>query len=227
MTRLVDLAQVLRSKNAGALLCTLDMMFEDEDTYRRVRDSGAVIRAQGPLLAHINDDPSVWARLWREQVRLGVVPYYLFVERDTGARRYFEVPLERVWNIYRDAMQQVLTQLLSNAYLASPTDGEVSITARREAMLFPDANGNSEQVEALFVSVDDQGGGTPPEDQQRVFPRLYRAHKPLIEGVGDTGVGLSIAKALVEAHQGRIWVESEPGVGSRFQCAIPYTTERA
>ena len=127
----------------------------------------------------------------------------------------------------RDAMQQVLTQLLSNAYLASPTDGEVSITARREAMLFPDANGNSEQVEALFVSVDDQGGGIPPEDQQRVFTRLYRADNPLIEGVGDTGVGLSIAKALVEAHQGRIWVESEPGVGSRFQCAIPYTTELA
>ena len=127
----------------------------------------------------------------------------------------------------RDAMQQVLTQLLSNAYLASPTDGEVSITARREAMLFPDADGNSEEVEALFVSVDDQGGGIPLEDQQRVFTRLYRADNPLIEGVGDTGVGLSIAKALVEAHQGRIWVESEPGVGSRFQCAIPYTTELA
>jgi KamA family protein len=77
------------------------------EAIRRVRDSGAVIRAQGPLLAHINDNPSVWARLWREQVRLGIVPYYMFVERDTGARRYFEVPLERVWRIYREAMQQV------------------------------------------------------------------------------------------------------------------------
>jgi KamA family protein len=77
------------------------------EAIRRVRDSGAIIRAQGPLLAHINDDPSVWARLWREQVRLGIVPYYLFVERDTGARRYFEVPLERVWRIYREAMQEV------------------------------------------------------------------------------------------------------------------------
>lgn len=77
------------------------------EAIRRVRDTGAVIRAQGPLLAHINDDPAVWARLWREQVRLGIQPYYLFVERDTGARRYFEVPLERVWRIYRGAMQQV------------------------------------------------------------------------------------------------------------------------
>jgi KamA family protein len=77
------------------------------EAIRRVRDSGAVIRSQGPLLAHINDDPAVWARLWREQVRLGIVPYYLFVERDTGARSYFEVPLEKVWRIYREAIQQV------------------------------------------------------------------------------------------------------------------------
>ncbi|HMM46543.1 MAG TPA: lysine 2,3-aminomutase [Thiobacillaceae bacterium] len=77
------------------------------EAIRRVRDSGAVIRSQGPLLAHINDDPAVWARLWREQVRLGIQPYYMFVERDTGARRYFEVPLERAWRIYRDAQQQV------------------------------------------------------------------------------------------------------------------------
>lgn len=77
------------------------------EAIRRVRDTGAVIRAQGPLLRHINDDADAWARMWRTQVRLGVVPYYMFVERDTGARRYFEVPLVRAWQIYRDAMQQV------------------------------------------------------------------------------------------------------------------------
>lgn len=74
---------------------------------RRVRSSGAQIRAQGPLLAHINDDPAVWARMWQDQVRLGIVPYYMFAERDTGAREYFEVPLAHAWNIYRSAMQQV------------------------------------------------------------------------------------------------------------------------
>lgn len=73
----------------------------------RIRSTGAVIRAQGPLLAHINDDADVWARLWEAQVRAGIVPYYMFVERDTGARRYFEVPLVRAWQIYRDAMKQV------------------------------------------------------------------------------------------------------------------------
>ncbi|NQY84483.1 MAG: lysine 2,3-aminomutase [Alcanivorax sp.] len=73
----------------------------------RVRETGAQIRAQGPLLAHINDNADAWARLWQTQVELGIVPYYMFVERDTGARRYFEVPLARAWNIYRDAMKQV------------------------------------------------------------------------------------------------------------------------
>ncbi|RCX32797.1 L-lysine 2,3-aminomutase [Thioalbus denitrificans] len=77
------------------------------EAIRRIRDTGAVIRAQGPLLSHINDDAGVWARMWRTQVHLGIVPYYLFVERDTGARHYFEVPLARTWEIYRDAMQQV------------------------------------------------------------------------------------------------------------------------
>lgn len=74
---------------------------------RRVRETGATLRSQGPLLAHINDDPDVWARLWREQVSLGIHPYYMFVERDTGARHYFEVPLVRAWEIYRDALRGV------------------------------------------------------------------------------------------------------------------------
>ena len=74
---------------------------------RRLRDTGVEIRAQGPLLAHINDSADDWARLWNEQVKLGIIPYYMFVERDTGARHYFEVPLAKAWHIYRDAMQQV------------------------------------------------------------------------------------------------------------------------
>lgn len=77
------------------------------EAIRRIRDTGAVIRTQAPLLRHINDDPNVWVRLWRMQVRLGLVPYYMFVERDTGARRYFEVPLEQAWSVYRDAIKQV------------------------------------------------------------------------------------------------------------------------
>lgn len=77
------------------------------EAIRRLRDTGVQIRCQGPLVAHINDDPMVWRRLWNTQVSLGLMPYYLFVERDTGARNYFEVPLVRAWEIYRQAVQGV------------------------------------------------------------------------------------------------------------------------
>ncbi len=77
------------------------------EAIRRLRDTGAIIRSQSPLLAHINDNPETWARSWRTQVQLGIVPYYMFVERDTGARCYFEVPLAKTWDIYRRAVQKV------------------------------------------------------------------------------------------------------------------------
>lgn len=80
---------------------------EVHEAIARVRATGAIIRTQSPILRHINDDPDVWAKLWREQVRLGMVPYYMFVVRDTGARRYFELPLVRAWQVYQQAIQQV------------------------------------------------------------------------------------------------------------------------
>lgn len=75
-----------------------------QQAIRRLLSLGAVIRTQSPLVRHINDASQVWSRMWKEQVRLGCVPYYLFVERDTGANRYFKVPLYRALEIYRDAM---------------------------------------------------------------------------------------------------------------------------
>lgn len=74
---------------------------------RAVRDTGAVIRTQSPVLAHINDDPDLWAEMWNAQVDLGCVPYYMFVARDTGAQHYFAVPLVRAWEIFRGAYQKV------------------------------------------------------------------------------------------------------------------------
>ena len=78
-----------------------------EVAVERIRSTGAEIRSQGPVLAHINDDSAVWSRLWKAQVRLGIIPYYMFVERDTGAHRYFKIPLVRAWEIYRDAVREV------------------------------------------------------------------------------------------------------------------------
>lgn len=74
---------------------------------RNLRDAGVVIRTQSPVMKHINDDPAVWARMWAAQVKLGCVPYYMFLARDTGAQHYFSVPLVRAWEIFREAYQQV------------------------------------------------------------------------------------------------------------------------
>jgi KamA family protein len=73
----------------------------------RIRSTGTVIRTQAPLIRTINDDQACWAEMWRTQLRLGLVPYYMFVERDTGPQGYFAVPLARAAEIYRDAYASV------------------------------------------------------------------------------------------------------------------------
>lgn len=77
------------------------------DAIGRIRSTGAVIRTQAPLIRGINDDAAVWSSMWRRQLRLGLVPYYMFVERDTGPQGYFAVPLARAVDIYRDAYSSV------------------------------------------------------------------------------------------------------------------------
>jgi KamA family protein len=131
------------------------------EAIRRVRATGAVIRAQGPLLRHINDEPAVWSRLWAEQVRLGIVPYYMFVERDTGPKTYFEVPLARAWQIYRRAIQRVsgLGRTVRGPSM-SATPGKVEIQGVTEI--------NGERVFALrFIQ------GRNPDWVQRPFFARY------------------------------------------------------
>jgi KamA family protein len=77
------------------------------DALRAVRDAGATVRCQSPIVRHVNDSVDAWADLWRMQVRLGAVPYYMFVERNTGPNRYFEVPLLQAEEVYRKAFRQV------------------------------------------------------------------------------------------------------------------------
>lgn len=78
-----------------------------KEAVSRIRNTGAEIRSQSPLIKHINDDPKIWARMWKDQVKLGIIPYYFFVERDTGSKNYFAVPLARAFEIYRDAYTRV------------------------------------------------------------------------------------------------------------------------
>ncbi|MCC7358091.1 MAG: hypothetical protein IT317_01350 [Anaerolineales bacterium] len=117
----------------------------------------------------------------------------------------------------RDALLQIFTHLLGNSGAASAADSEVRLSVQLQS----EARPGLDPLNYLIISVTDTGGGIAPEDQPRVFSRLYRADAPLIAGLGDNGMGLSIVKALVEGHGGRIWVISEAGVGSTFYVLLP------
>jgi L-lysine 2,3-aminomutase len=72
-----------------------------------VRATGAQVRTQSPLLKNINDDPSLWAEMWRKQVNLNCIPYYMFIVRDTGAQDFFGLPLVEAHRIFQKAYQMV------------------------------------------------------------------------------------------------------------------------
>ncbi|MEG0815645.1 MAG: lysine 2,3-aminomutase [Mucinivorans sp.] len=74
---------------------------------KAILSTGAQIRTQSPLLKNINDNPHIWSTMWRQQVDLGMIPYYMFIARDTGSKKYFELPLEKCWRIYKDAYSHV------------------------------------------------------------------------------------------------------------------------
>ncbi len=133
--------------------------------------------------------------------------------REKNISMHLELPkqLETI-QADREALQQILIHLLQNAGAATPFEGTVRLTVQKRT---------EENMDYILIQVADTGMGIASEDLPRVFTRLYRADNVLIQGVGDTGVGLSIAKALTEAQHGRIWVESEHGVGSTFSVLLP------
>ncbi len=116
----------------------------------------------------------------------------------------------------RDALQQILIHLLQNATAATHAEGNITLRVQMQS---------EEDNYFISIQVTDNGGGIASEDIPRVFARRYRAERSLIQGLGDTGVGLSIAKTLVEAQHGRIWVETEAGVGSTFSVLMPVLVE--
>jgi L-lysine 2,3-aminomutase len=77
------------------------------EAVRRIRDTGAMVRTQAPLIRTVNDDAGTWSGMWRTQVRMGMIPYYMFVERDTGPQDYFALPLATAHQIFSDAYRSV------------------------------------------------------------------------------------------------------------------------
>jgi len=72
-----------------------------------IQNTGTIIRSQSPLLNHINAKSEIWQEMWKQQVNMGIIPYYMFIARDTGAQHYFAVPLVKAWDIFKDAYSRV------------------------------------------------------------------------------------------------------------------------
>jgi signal transduction histidine kinase len=108
----------------------------------------------------------------------------------------------------RERVHQVLFNLLDNAVRFTPAGGRVTVSASRH-------NGS------VDVAVADTGPGIAAEDLPRVFERFFRVDESRSRDDGGTGIGLAIARSVVEAHGGRIWAESEPGRGTTFTFELP------
>jgi PAS domain S-box-containing protein len=108
----------------------------------------------------------------------------------------------------KDRLRQVLSNLLSNAIKFSPDGGSVTVGARQEGT-------------QLTVWVADQGVGIPPEAIPKLFGKFFRVDSNQTRHIGGTGLGLALVKEIVEAHQGRVWVESELNRGSTVWFTLP------
>ena len=127
--------------------------------------------------------------------------------RDHGFKVDAAAGLPLVWVDPRRA-RQVLRNLVENAVKYSPYGGPIDVSVQ--------------VVErSVRVSVADRGLGIDPQHADRIFERFYQVDSASTRKVGGTGLGLSICKAIVEAHDGQIWFESEPGAGSTFHFTLP------
>ncbi|MBI4343817.1 MAG: HAMP domain-containing histidine kinase [Candidatus Omnitrophica bacterium] len=105
-------------------------------------------------------------------------------------------------------LQRVFINLLSNAIKYTPEGGSIQVGLRRDG-------------DTVLASVSDTGCGIPPEDLPKLFQEFYRSTAPVNQQVKGTGLGLALVRRIIEAHHGRIWVESQPGKGSTFLFRLP------
>jgi KamA family protein len=169
----------------------------------RIQQTGAIVRCQAPLIRRVNDSERTWADMWRLQVRLGAIPYYMFVERDTGPKNYFEVPLARAVEIFSDAYRLVsgLARTVRGPSM-SATPGKVKVVGTAVV-----------KGEEVFVLVFEQG--RDPAWVGRPFFARYDPRATWLDQL-EPAFGekdfffASEMRAIQSANRQRPWGESVP-----------------
>jgi signal transduction histidine kinase len=113
----------------------------------------------------------------------------------------------------RDALKQALSLLVQNACQATPHSGQITLRAQSQQ--------GDNQYDYILLQVSDLGGGIPLEERGRLFTRRDRPAETPVPGTGENSASLSVVKTLIEAHGGRIWVDSEMGRGSTYSLILP------
>lgn len=210
-----------RALNESHASCKrLQRFIQDFLTYTALETGKITIRFEpGDLQSCLSEVNDIWLPLFQEK---GVALYSLCPDNlERFSFDYFKV-------------QQVVSSLLENALKYTSPGGTVWISAEmyrwdrrtRQASPFRDERRSvvGDQPNAVRVTVADAGPGIPPEYLQEVFDDFFRV--PQVEGeAGGAGLGLAIARRVVHAHGGKIWVESELGAGSKFSFLLPLTPD--
>ncbi len=202
MTRLRGMAEgALASEDPAVLRDALGACLEESDR---------VIEMLSTLM-DISEAETGTMALRREPVDLGelvrqTVDLYEDLAEDKHLTMTAAADEGLVVPVNRNRMRQVLANLVDNAVKYTPADGEIRIAARRDG---PGA----------LISVSDTGTGIPADELPRIWERLYRGDKSRSER--GLGLGLTLVKAIIEAHGGTVAVESAPGQGTRFDLRLP------
>lgn len=185
---------------------------------------GEIEQAMARLVALTEDLLDV-TRLQAGRLNLHLTPadVIVLVQRvaallqQTTTRHHLQVdapPVALVAEIDPERMEQVLTNLIGNAIKYSPEGGDVIIRVWKEVA-----------AQAVGISVQDHGIGIPQQQRAQIFGRFMRADNATAWGISGTGLGLYLCRELIERHEGRLWFESEEGVGSTFSLTLPLAAE--
>lgn len=195
-----------------------ELILSDAETLDEAREFAALINQNAVMLARMVSNVLDLDQMEAGQVHLHLAPVDLnqVVESAVAltaptVHHNLELDLNRDLPLIladKDALVQIVTNLLSNAVKYTPTGGTITLTTRAEA-------------DDICLCVADQGIGVPDADRERIFDRYGRIHRPEQIGISGTGLGLPIARHLVELHGGQIWVAPNEPTGSEFHVRIP------